>query len=49
MINTQTNNSSASANAYHDFDWTGATDNSKEVALIRATRLLDDMIDWEEG
>ncbi len=39
------------ANEYHEAhlyatDWTGATDPKKEAALVWATRLLDELVDW---
>lgn len=43
----------AEGNTYHDArlhssDWTDATDDTRTVALIMATRLLDAMLEWVE-
>lgn len=44
----------AQANAYHDgrlFSsvWTSASDANKEIALVQATRLLDQSFEWQGG
>ena len=34
-------------NRLHVSDWTGASETDKEAALIWATRMLDDMVEWD--
>lgn len=43
----------AEGDAYHETrlwtdDWDGADDSTKNIALVMATRLLDEAYDWEE-
>lgn len=51
LANANSYATAAEGDSYHDAhlyatDWTGATSSTKETALVWATRLLDEQIDW---
>jgi len=52
LTNSNSYSTQDTADTYHEMrlhntDWTGASDDDKEAALMWATRLLDDQMDWD--